>query len=139
MARDIDSVIRRTGIIAGAIAAAMPPIPLLDEVLLLPLYVIFTKRIGQEHGLRFRQIPWKPIAQTGVAGIVARNIINLGVTFVPGVAQVVKAATTFALTEVFGRYIDGACADPVSATPLKIKDFIHLLRNHPRAQAAVVN
>ncbi len=145
MARDVDGVIRRTSLVTGVVAAVLSPIPLLDEIVLVPIYTVLTTRIAARHELPLRRVPWRPIAKTGLAGLIARGIVNLGVALVPGVSAVANAATAMAFTEVLGRYIDDACGDPQRATPLAVKDIVTLLRAHPRTKAgrapaaAVVN
>jgi uncharacterized protein (DUF697 family) len=137
----VDGVIRRTSVLTGVVAAVLSPIPLLDEIVLVPIYTVLTTRIAGHHALPLRKVPWRPIAKTGFAGLIARGIVNLGVALVPGVSAVANAATAIAFTEVLGRYIDEACGDPAHASPLAVKDIVTLLRNHPRTrrQTAVVN
>jgi uncharacterized protein (DUF697 family) len=125
---DVKKLIHRTSAVAAGISVVLSPIPLLDEVVLLPAYGIFTARIASRHGLGMAQIPWRPIWKSAFAGLLARGVVNIGVAFVPGVSAVAGAATAAALTEIFGHYVDEACREPATAMPLTIRGVIATLK-----------
>jgi uncharacterized protein (DUF697 family) len=116
-------VVRRTSFVAGALAVVLSPIPLADELALLPVYGVMASRIGKIHGLRARDLPWRPIATTTIAALAARAAINVTVSYIPGVAAVANAVSALTLTQLLGRYVDDACADPASAQALSIKEI----------------
>ncbi|MEO6420934.1 MAG: hypothetical protein ABIP39_16090 [Polyangiaceae bacterium] len=111
------------------IGVVLSPIPLADELALLPVYGLMTSRIGTHHGLERSEVPWRPIALTAFAGLAARAAINLTVSFIPGVAAVANAASAAALTELFGRYVDTACQNPADAHILTVREFAQRFRD----------
>jgi uncharacterized protein (DUF697 family) len=120
--------IHSASVAAAALGAVLSPIPLADEIALVPLYAWLTTRIGRAHGLETRQIPWRPLAKTAALGLAARAGLNLTVGFVPGVAALANAATAAALTELYGGFADRACRDPGAATAASLKELVEALR-----------
>src|SRR5260370_34984171 len=99
MQQEVDRVIRRTSILTAALGVILSPIPLADELLLLPIFGVMTTRIGKEHGLLSREIPWRPVAATAFAGLAARAAINVTVSYIPGIAAAANAVRAIALTQ----------------------------------------
>jgi uncharacterized protein (DUF697 family) len=128
MSPAVVKLVRRTSIGTGVLGVILSPIPLADELLLLPVYAVLSARIGKDHGLSVRAIPWRPIGATAVAGLAARAAVNVTVSYIPGVAAVANAATAVALTQFFGRYVDEACAHPETARSLGVQDVIESIR-----------
>ena len=129
--------IHTTSAMAAVVGAVLSPIPLIDEILLLPLYSALTLRIAHAHRVRLFSIPWRPIMSTTFSGLFARAALNLTVGLIPGVAAVANGVSAFALTEFLGRYIDDACIDPSKATPIGVRGiFAKLSRRAPAAAAA---
>jgi uncharacterized protein (DUF697 family) len=123
----VSRTIHRTSILAGAFGAVLSPIPLIDEVVLMPVYTMMTARIAKARGVALRAVPWKAITKTTIGGLAARGVVNLSVAFIPGVAAVANAVTAAALTEIIGRYVDRVCEDS-EAQPLAVKDITTMLR-----------
>jgi uncharacterized protein (DUF697 family) len=121
-------VITRTSVIGFGLGVVLSPIPLADELLLLPVYAVMTTRIAKHHGLPFKKIAWRPILSTVAAGLAARAAINVTVSFIPGVAAVANAVSAAALTQLMGRYVDAACADPSAARAMTPSAIIAVLR-----------
>src|SRR5690242_4388974 len=84
--------IHKTSATVALIAAALSPVPMADEFVLLFVYGDMARRIGKAHGLSVGAIPWKPIVSTTLQGLLARATINLAVAFLPGIAAVTNAA-----------------------------------------------
>jgi len=124
----VERLIRRTSIATGALGVILSPIPLADELLLLPIYAFLSMRIGKDHSLDARAMPWRPICATAIAGLAARAAVNVTVSYIPGVAAAANAATAVALTQFFGRYVDESCAHPEEARPLGMHDVIERIR-----------
>jgi uncharacterized protein (DUF697 family) len=124
----VERTIRRTSFATAAIAIVLSPIPLADELLMLPIYALLTTSIARSRGLARKQIPWRPIVSTATAGLGARAVVNVTVSYIPGVAALANAATAVALTELFGRYVDSACAEPDQARPLTPKQILAALQ-----------
>jgi uncharacterized protein (DUF697 family) len=128
MSPGVEKLIRRTSIATGALGVIFSPIPLVDELLLLPIYAVMSVRIGRDHSLDARAMPWRPICATAIAGLAARAAVNVTVSYIPGVAAAANAVTAVALTQFFGRYVDEACAHPEGAKPLGVQDVIERIR-----------
>jgi uncharacterized protein (DUF697 family) len=105
----VDRSIRRASVAAAALGVVLSPLPLVDEIALLPVYGLLTVNIARSRGLRARSVPWKPIVITAVTGLGARAAVNLTVGYIPVVAAAANAVSAVALTRVFGRYVDGVC------------------------------
>ena len=107
----VERIIRRTSLLTAALGVVLSPIPLADELLLLPIYGVLTSRIAKRpRARRSGSSPWKPICATAMAGLAARAAVNLTVGYVPGVAAAASAVTAVALTQFFGGYVDETCA-----------------------------
>jgi uncharacterized protein (DUF697 family) len=130
---NVDRVIRRASILSAALGVVLSPIPLADELLLLPVYGVMTTRIARQRGLATRAIPWRPVMATAAAGLAARAAVNVTVSYILGVAAFANAVSAVALTQFFGRYVDGACKDPASARAFSVKEILASLRKTPVA------
>jgi uncharacterized protein (DUF697 family) len=141
MSPRVERLIRRTSLVSAALGVVLSPIPLADELLLLPIYGFLATRIGKDHLLSIGQIPWKPIGATAVAGLAARAAVNLTVSYIPGLAAVANAVSALALTQFFGRYVDEACAHPSEARPLSVQEVVSQIRTkkEPTATPAAAN
>lgn len=107
----VKSVVFQTSVLSAALGVVLSPIPLADELLLVPIYGVMAARIGKARGLGFTALPWKPIGGAIAAGLVARAAANAAFAFVPGVAAVANAVSAAALTRVLGAYVDAACQE----------------------------
>jgi uncharacterized protein (DUF697 family) len=125
---DVRDAIHRSSLVAAGLAAVLSPVPMADEVALLPVYGLMTRAIGRAHGLSPSAIPWRPVVRTVVSALVARAAMNLAVSLVPGVAAAANAASAVALTEWLGRYVDRACSEPASAVPVDLRAILDELR-----------
>jgi Ca2+-transporting ATPase len=122
-------LLAKTSATAAAIGAALSfsPVPLTDEFVLAGLYVELARRVGRQHGLSLLRVPWRPIGFTIGKGLLARGIVNLGLSFIPGVDTVVNAATAAGLTEVLGLHMDESCANPHEARELTLRQLVDAL------------
>jgi uncharacterized protein (DUF697 family) len=105
----VKAVITQTTIASAVLGVILSPIPLADELLLVPIYGVMTARIGKARGKGITAVPWRPIGTAIVAGLAARAAANVGFAFVPGVAAVANAISAAALTKLLGEYADTAC------------------------------
>lgn len=113
---------------SAVLAAVLSPIPLADEIILIPVFGVLATRIGKHHGLSAGALPWRAISVTALSGLTARATLNLAVSFIPGVAAVANAASAVALTEFFGRFVDEACAQPAEAKGVGVKAVFEMLK-----------
>ena len=128
MTPEVTKAVHRTAVGSAVVGAVLSPIPLIDELVLFPVYGWLTSRIGRTYGLTFRDVPWRPVLRTAFNGLLARAGLNLAVSYIPGVAAVANAASAALLTELFGRYADGACASPAEARAVGVRELADLLR-----------
>src|SRR5207247_9091180 len=108
MNAQISRTVHTASVVAAGLGALLSPIPLLDELLLFPLYGGLAARIGGAHGLSLDAVPWRPVLRTAFNGLLARAGLNLAVSYILVVAAVANAASAAVLTELFGRFADGA-------------------------------
>jgi uncharacterized protein (DUF697 family) len=137
MSPRVERLIRRTSLVTAGLGVVLSPLPLVDELLLLPIYGVLATRIGSEHNLKFRQMPWKPICATALAGLTARAAVNLSVGYIPGVAAAASAVSAVALTQFLGGYIDEACADPNDVSPLGVQEIVARIRSSKKEREVV--
>jgi uncharacterized protein (DUF697 family) len=122
----VKRAIRKASITAAVLGVGLSPIPLADEIALLPVFGVLTARIARSRGVTLRAVPWRPIAVTAVAGLGARAALNLTVSYIPFVAAAANAVSGVALTQFLGRYVDTACETARAGgetAPLGLKDF----------------
>jgi uncharacterized protein (DUF697 family) len=129
---EVTALVHKTSIVSATIGVVLSPVPLLDELVLIPVFAAMTKRIARAHAID--RVPWKPIAKSTAVGLVARGLVNIAFVAIPGVSTAVDAATAAALTEVLGKYVDETCADPAAARTLKVREVMGMLK--AAAQAA---
>lgn len=120
--------IRRASTAAAGISVVLSPIPLADELALVPLYAWLTLRIARVSGKTAKEIPWRPLAKTAFVGLVIRGGIDATVAAIPGVAAVINASTAVALTEIYGACVDYVCHDPSPTTTLGFREIVEALR-----------
>ncbi len=95
--------------LSAGLAAILSPIPLLDDLVLAPVYGAMAIRIGRTHHLSIGEMPWKQAGPMIVAGLVGRAAANLTVSYIPGVAAVANAMTAIILTDFLAPRINDAC------------------------------
>jgi uncharacterized protein (DUF697 family) len=120
MRPEVKKLVHRVSGASGVLGVLLSPLPLADELTLVPLYAWMTMRIARHHRLPLRGVPIGPIATTAMAGLAARAALNVSVAFMPGVAAIANAVTAVMLTEVFGGYVDAACVEPEKAKALGV-------------------
>jgi uncharacterized protein (DUF697 family) len=109
--KQVKDVILQTTLVSAALGVVLSPIPLADELLLVPIYGVMTARIGRARGVSLQEVRWRPIGTAIVAGLAARAAANVGFAFVPGVAAVANAVSAAALTKILGEYVDTTCRE----------------------------
>lgn len=132
MTPEVRALVHRTSIVSATLGVLMSPIPLLDELVLIPVFGVLARRIARRHALARGQVPWRPILKTTAVGLVARGAVNITVAAVPGVSAVAAGATAVALTEILGDYVDRACRDPAQAKPLKVREVVDMIQRAVR-------
>ena len=121
-------LVHKTSLIDAAIAVVLSPIPLLDEVIFVPVLGVLGGKIAKRHGLTRAQTPWRPMLATAVTGLAARAALNSTVAAVPFVSAAVGGATAAVLTETVGDAFDVMCRDPAHARALPLREALDRLR-----------
>jgi uncharacterized protein (DUF697 family) len=134
MEPNVRALVHKTTILSATIGVVLSPIPLLDEIVLIPVFAQMTRRIAKLHALA--KVPWRPIVKSTAVGLIARGMVNIPFAPVPGVSTAVDAATAAALTEILGEYVDAVCRDPESAQPLKVREVASMLQRAVRKKQA---
>ncbi len=119
----VKRVIWQTTIASGTLGVLLSPIPLADELLLVPIYGVMTARIASARGIGMLAVPWRPIGRAALAGLAARAAANVSFAFIPGVAAVANMVSAVALTKLLGDYADRTCrGDTPPAAPVPAAD-----------------
>jgi uncharacterized protein (DUF697 family) len=119
----VKRVIWQTSVVSGTLGVVLSPIPLVDELLLAPIYGVMTARIAGARGIGVTEVPWRPIGSRIFAGLAARAAANLGFALIPGIAAVANMVSAVALTKLLGDYADNACRGGVAgAAPVTDHD-----------------
>ena len=93
------------------------PIPLLDELVVIPMHYLLCVRLASAHGVTRRDLPWKQIKKIIWYGAGARVVTNMSLGLVPVVGMFSNAVTAIALTEYLGHYIADVVAHPERPAP----------------------
>jgi uncharacterized protein (DUF697 family) len=136
MTDEIRKLVTKTTYVTGTLAVVLSPVPLADEIAFLPVFGVMASRIAKAHGLRMKEIPWRPIATTTLAALAARATLNLAVSYIPGVAAVANAVSAVTLTRMLGSYMDQACTEPGAAETLSVKDIAARMKEALQAKNA---
>ena len=93
------------------------PIPLLDELVVIPMHYLLCVRLASAHGVKRKDLPWKQIKKIIWYGAGARVLANVSLGLVPVVGMFSNAVTAIALTEYLGHYIAEVVAHPGRPAP----------------------
>jgi uncharacterized protein (DUF697 family) len=130
MSDDVRALVHKNSIAAATIGVVLSPIPLLDEIVLVPLIARMTRRIAKLHAVA--KVPWGPVLKSTAVGLVARGLVVIPFIPVPGVSTAVDAASAAALTEILGEYVDTVCRDPGTAHVLKVREVADMIQRAVR-------
>jgi uncharacterized protein (DUF697 family) len=92
--------------VTAAAAFVTEPIPLLDEVVVLPLQGLFAVVFMKKRGYQLRRAPWSTVAALLGAGLGARIVsrVTLGVMYPAGAFA--NAITSGGGTVIMARFLD---------------------------------
>lgn len=136
MNANVKRTVRNTCIFSASVAVVLSPIPLADELVLLPTYGVLAARIAKHHEIAPRSLPWKDIVKTSAAALAARAAINLSVAYLPGVAAVANATSAVVLTTFLGNYMDALCTDPSAPRALSIQEIAAIFKAKAQREAS---
>jgi uncharacterized protein (DUF697 family) len=121
MTPEARSIITRTDLLAAGLGVILSPIPLVDELILPPLWLLMTARIARAQKTPLLSVPWGRVSAVALGGLTLRFVVNAAVSVLPGIAAVVNATTAVALTEIVGRTAAGSPASSgESASPVAV-------------------
>lgn len=123
--------IHRAAVAAAGISVVLSPLPLADELALLPLYALLTVRVARTRGRAVRDVPWRPLAKIAFVGLAIRGAVDVTTSGIPGVAAVVNATTAVALTKVYGACVDRVCREPAEVTAVSMRDVLDAMGARP--------
>ncbi|MGE5186476.1 MAG: hypothetical protein ACM31C_30680 [Acidobacteriota bacterium] len=127
MSPETRTLVHRTSLANAAIAVALSPLPLLDELVLAPVLGVLGARIARRHQLARRDIPWRPMLRATAVGLAARFGLDVAVA-IPVASAALSATTAAALTELLGEYYDAACRDPAHVPALHVREIASRIR-----------
>jgi uncharacterized protein (DUF697 family) len=98
---------------ASAVAAFVTqPVPMLDELIVVPLQYSLCKRLARAHGISRKELPRNEIRKIIWYGAAARLLANFSLGLVPVVGMFSNAVTAIALTEFLSLYVEDALQNP---------------------------
>lgn len=136
MLPEVKKTVRNTCIFSASVAVVLSPIPLADELVLLPTYGVMAAKIAKHHSLAARSLPWKHVLKTTAGALAARAAVNLSVAYLPGVAAVANATSAVALTTLLGSYVDALCTDPTAPRALSVQEIARRFKARARPAAS---
>lgn len=113
------------------------PIPGADELIVVPIHYYFSVSLTRERGAPLLSAPWLQVSKIIWGGAAVRLFANFTLGLVPVAGLFSNAITAIALTELLGRYLDGALSNPAPPPPVSlrtIRDAVQGPRQAPRAQ-----
>ena len=96
-----------------AIAAFVTqPVPVADEVVVLPIHYWFAGVFVRRRGNRLRQAPWLGVNLIILGGLGARIASRLTLGFLPPAGAFANAASSAAVTVLLATYLDRRLPEP---------------------------
>jgi hypothetical protein len=88
------------------------PLPMLDEVVVVPLHYALCRKLAKERGVRPKDLPWKQLRRIIWWGAGARTALAASLSPIPIAGTVANVVTAYALTEFLSTYLDEALSHP---------------------------
>jgi uncharacterized protein (DUF697 family) len=112
MERKSRRITNRYSGVAAVAAFFTQPVPLLDEVVVVPIHYALVARLAWSRGVKVRKLPWRSIQRIIWYGAAARLVTNLSLGLVPVVGAFANSVTAIALTEYLSRWLDDFITHP---------------------------
>jgi uncharacterized protein (DUF697 family) len=103
--------------IAAATAFITQPVPVLDELAVIPIHYYLVLRLARERKVSIFKLPWRNIQHIVWYGAGARLLTHISLGLIPIGGGIANAITAVALTEYLSRYMDEALTDPKAKPP----------------------
>jgi hypothetical protein len=88
------------------------PLPMLDEVVVVPLHYALCRRLAKERGVKSKDLPWKQLRRIIWWGAGARTALAASLSPIPVAGTVANWVTAYALTEFLSSYLDDVLSHP---------------------------
>jgi uncharacterized protein (DUF697 family) len=133
MTTETRRILRRYRIASAVTSVVTHPVPLVDELFVIPIHYAFVVRLARARGVKVRDVPWRQVQQLIWGGAGVRFGFDLAFGVVPVAGAIAHAITASALTQVLGEYLDEALDKPSSPPPVTVQGIKQsLLRRLPR-------
>jgi uncharacterized protein (DUF697 family) len=103
--------------VAAVVAFFTQPVPLLDEVIVVPIHYGLTVRLARSRGVSVFKLPWRSVQRIIWYGAGARLVTNMSLGLVPVVGAFANSITAIALTEFLARWLDEFLEHPDQPPP----------------------
>jgi uncharacterized protein (DUF697 family) len=100
------------GVITAIAAFVTQPIPLADEIVVLPIQYWFAGVFIRRRGNRLGQAPWLGVNALIWGGVGARIASRLTLGFIPPAGAFANAISSAAVTVLLATYLDGKLPAP---------------------------
>jgi hypothetical protein len=107
----------RYGWASAGVAFLFGSLPLLDEVVVVPVHYTLIVRLARMRRFPLRRLPWRQLQRIVWYGAGARTALGLSLTLIPLAGAVANWVTAIALTEYLAQYLDEAMSHPERPAP----------------------
>ena len=97
-----NGIIHSASLSAGGIGAGLAQVPGSDSLLITPIQLTMAISLGKVFGLNLDQSAAKAAVSSAVATTVGRTVSQVLIGWIPGVGNIVNAATAATITEAIG-------------------------------------
>ncbi|XYI00461.1 hypothetical protein ACMHYB_12165 [Sorangium sp. So ce1128] len=108
-------------------------IPGADELIVVPIHYYFSASMTRRRGVPLLKAPWLQVSKIIWGGAAVRLFANFTLGLVPVAGIFSNAVTAVALTELLGRYLDGALSSPASPPEVSMKAIKDAIQRPLRA------
>ncbi len=106
MAPELDRLTARYTVITAITAFVTQPIPVADEIVVLPIHYWFAGVFVRRAGSGILRAPWLAVSAIIWGGVGARIASRLTLGFLPPAGAVANAVSSGAVTALLARYLD---------------------------------
>ncbi|KYG06491.1 hypothetical protein BE21_34530 [Sorangium cellulosum] len=121
-------------VITAVTSFVTQPIPGADELIVVPIHYYFSASLTWARGAPLLRAPWFQVSKIIWGGAAVRLFANFTLGLVPVAGLFSNAITAVALTELLGRYLDGALSSPAAAPPISLRAIRDVVAGSRRAR-----
>lgn len=97
-----NAIIHTASAAAGAAGAGLAQIPGSDNAVITPIQLTMTISLGKVFGIELEDSAAKAALASAAAGMIGRTMSQVLVGWIPGIGNIINAATAAGLTEAIG-------------------------------------